>query len=69
MLIPLIIFILFLSAYILFVIAVLWHLKEYVLREDKYRWVTNAFLAAILVFIAISIVMFFIVPWSNLFSV
>lgn len=69
MLIPLIIFILFLSAYILFVVAVLWHLREYILRDDKYRWVTNAFLAIIVIFIIISIVMFFVVPWSEIISI
>jgi len=68
MVIPLIIFLLFLIAYVLFVVAILWHLSEYVMPGDKYRWMTNIFLASIIIFIVISIVLFFTIPWSDLFN-
>ena len=66
MIIPLIIYILFLIFYILFIAAIFWHIKEYILAQDKYRWITDIFLGVIAIFVIISALLFFLTPWNEI---
>ncbi|MEK7122095.1 MAG: hypothetical protein AAB807_00810 [Patescibacteria group bacterium] len=66
MIIPLIVYILFLISYILFIAAIFWHFKEYIPPQDKYRWITNIFLGAIAAFLIISALLFFLTPWDEI---
>lgn len=66
MIIPLIVYVLFLIFYTLFIAAIFWQIKKYVPPQDKYRWVTNIFLGAIAAFIIISALLFFLTPWDEI---
>lgn len=66
MIVPLIVYILFLIFYILFIAAIFWQAEKYVLPQDKYRWVTNIFLGTIAAFIIISALLFFLTPWNEI---
>ncbi|MBI5045606.1 MAG: hypothetical protein HZC14_01200 [Candidatus Niyogibacteria bacterium] len=69
MIIPLIIYSLFILSYVAFVAIILWHLKEYVLPDDKRNLITKVFLGTIAIFIIISAALFFTVPWDQIFHV
>lgn len=66
MIIPLIAYILFIIFYILFIIAIFWNINQYILPQDKYRWVINIFLGAIVIFMIISALLFFLTPWNKI---
>lgn len=69
MIIPLIIYSLFILAYVAFIAVIIWHLKEYMLPGDSRNWITNIFLVIIAIFIIMSTVLFFMVPWDQIFHV
>lgn len=66
MIIPLIVYILFLISYILFIAAIFWHIEKYIPPQDKYRWITNIFLGAVAAFLIISALLFFLTPWNEI---
>lgn len=68
MLIPLILFSIFLTICLVFLGIVWWHVKKYVVSHDPYNWVTLSFFAAIGFFFLVSIFLFLRVPWDELFA-
>jgi hypothetical protein len=68
MIIPALLFIIFLIIYSTLIVMLWWHLKEYMTSHDPYSWATKLFFVFIGIFMLISIFLFFTVPWNVLLS-
>ena len=68
MIIPFIFFVIFIIIYVALLLVISWHIKKYAASEDKYSWVNKAFFICIILFLLITIVIFFMVPWEDILS-
>jgi hypothetical protein len=68
MIVVLIIYIIFLICYLFFIWTILWHSKKYIPPNDASMWVIKMFIIGSALLIIISLILFFMVPWDNLFK-
>lgn len=61
------------SVYLIFLIiysflgwAVIWQVKKYLLPNDASRWVLRTFVIGSVVFLAVSLIFFFMIPWNEI---
>ena len=59
-------YILFLLVYVFIAWAIVWQVNRYLLPNDASRWVLWIFIAGSVVLIAISLVLFFLIPWEEI---
>lgn len=64
----LIIYFLFILCYVAFSVALIYHIRAYVVREDPMHNFVTPFIAISLILISISAYLFSRVPWDSLLS-
>ncbi|MDP3934813.1 MAG: hypothetical protein Q8Q46_01160 [Candidatus Giovannonibacteria bacterium] len=57
--VALIVYILFLAVYWFVALSILWHVKQYSMPQDSYKWILWIFLVTIAVLNIISLALFF----------
>lgn len=58
----LIAYLVFLLVYWLFVLTILWHIREYTVPRDSFRWIIWSFLIVIVILNILSLILFFNLP-------